>query len=79
MKDFRMTGKRVKEILTENKYVILQHWSGWEIGINGGTVNTKHGQLNFTKGKLRMRTRFVSFRVCSFQEYISKKGYFIES
>lgn len=79
MKDLRITAKRVKEVFETNKFVILTHWSGWEIGINCKTINTKMGRLNFTKSKLRMKTRYISFRPCSLNEYISKKGYFIKS
>lgn len=75
----RLTAKLVHEILSTNKYVILRHWTGKEIGVNAGIINTKKGSLNFTKSKMHWRTKYISFRPCSFQEYISKKGYFIET
>lgn len=79
MKDQRLTTKQVKKILESNKYVLMRKTDGELIGINCKLVTYDRMKIHFTKSKMNWRTRYVSYKPCSFNEYLSHKGYFIDS
>ena len=79
MKDPRLTTKQIKKIFESNKYVLMTMRNGLTIGINCRLINCDRMKIHFTKSKMNWRTRYVSFKPCSINEYLNYKGYFIES
>jgi len=60
----------------ENRYFILRTPSGATMAINTGVFNLALRKAQ-ERYKTKLRTKFISFRPCSFQNYITYKKPFI--
>jgi len=67
---------QIHNVCQLHKYLLLRYPDGHYIAINCKVVNTKKLLKKFDK-KPNAKTNFVSFRACSFMEYISLKTPFL--
>jgi hypothetical protein len=70
MKIKSLTVKKLHQICSQNKYILLRERGGILVG-----VNCKVSPIGFKKfkGNINVPTNFVSYFPCSFHEYISNK------
>lgn len=68
-----MTKFQIKKAMHKNKYIVLRHITGRQKGINCAIINLKSVKRQFEENA---ETRFISFRKCSFERYISTKAPF---
>ena len=66
----RLTVKQMKEICLKNKYIIVSQSDGVSYAINTKCAPIALRRKKYEDDKL---TAIVSYKSCSFMEYISKK------
>lgn len=71
-----MTIKQVKEAMNNFKFIMLRDKSGEYQAINTKILKCKKIEIALSKLNENKRSKFVSFKPCSFHEYISKKTTF---
>ncbi len=71
-----MTALQVQSALHKSDYVLFRFPSGHQIGINSKCIEMAKRKTGFNPNEI---TDFVSFKACSFHEYISKKVSFYQS
>lgn len=69
-------AKQLEEICSTRAYILLRHSDGSQIAANCKSIDICKRYKYYGPNA---NTKFISFRDCSFNEYISKKLVFIES
>lgn len=68
-----LTYQNLRDILENNDYVLLRYPFGTQAAYNCRIRKTKKIKAGFNMPG-NLKSPFVSFRPCTFQEYISKNG-----
>lgn len=67
---YRMTGNQIVKACKKHKYIILRSSTNRKYGFNAKMVGIT---IRVKKPNLKLKTMFVSYEPCSFQEYITYK------
>lgn len=69
-----MTAKRLKKACEKHEYILCRYPNGSITGINTKIAKLTNAKKNY---KANNKTLFVSYKPCSFDEYINHKSKFI--
>ena len=68
--NYFLSNKQLADILQKNSYVLLRRFNGDVDGVNCKVINLKHVK---EAAKNKGKTNYISFRSCTFMEYLNHK------